>query len=56
MPRVNRHFLPGYIWHITHRCHEKHFLLKFARDRRRYRRRLSEAKKRFGLSLTCIQD
>jgi hypothetical protein len=20
MPRANRHFLPGYIWHITHLC------------------------------------
>jgi hypothetical protein len=36
MPRANRHFLPGQLWHLTHRCHEKAFLLKFARDRRRY--------------------
>ena len=36
MPRANRHFLPGYVWHITHRCHRKSFLLKFARDRRAY--------------------
>jgi putative transposase len=49
MPRANRHFLPGQLWHITHRCHEKAFLLKFARDRRRYLRWLFEAKKRFGL-------
>jgi putative transposase len=51
MPRANRHFLPGYVWHITHPCHEKKFLLKFARDRRRYGRWLFEAKKRFGLSV-----
>jgi hypothetical protein len=50
MPRANRHFLPGYIWHITHRCHHKNLLLKFARDRRSYLRWLFEAKKRFGLS------
>ena len=49
MPRANRHFLPGQLWHITHRCHEKAFLLKFARDRRRYLRWLFEARKRFGL-------
>ena len=49
MPRANRYFLPGQIWHITHRCHEKAFLLKFARDRRRDLRWLFEAKKRFGL-------
>ena len=51
MPRANRHFLPSHIWHITHRCHQKKFLLKFARDRRRYLHWLFEAKKRFGLSV-----
>jgi REP element-mobilizing transposase RayT len=51
MPRANRHFLPGYVWHITHRCHRKSFLLKFARDRENYLRWLFEAKKRFGLSV-----
>jgi REP-associated tyrosine transposase len=51
MPRANRHFLPGYVWHITHRCHHKQFLLKFARDRRRYLHWVFEAKKRFGLSV-----
>jgi hypothetical protein len=49
MPRANRHFLPGQFWHITHRCHEQNFLLKFARDRRRYLHWLFEARKRFGL-------
>lgn len=49
MPRANRHFLPGYIWHITHRCHRQEFLLKFARDRQRWRYWLYQAKKRFGL-------
>ena len=51
MPRANRHFLPGYVWHITHRCRHKNFLLKFARDRRSYLSWLFEAKKRFGLSV-----
>ena len=23
-------------WHITHRCHKREFLLKFARDRQRW--------------------
>lgn len=49
MPRANRHFAPGHVWHITHRCHQRAFLLKFARDRERYLRWLFEAKKRFGL-------
>jgi putative transposase len=51
MPRANRHFLPGYVWHITHRCHRKSSLLKFARDRHSYLRWVFEAKKRFGLSV-----
>jgi len=49
MPRANRCFLPGHVWHITHRCHKKEFLLKFARDRRRWLYWLFEAKKRFDL-------
>lgn len=49
MPRANRYYLPGHIWHITHRCHKKEFLLKFVRDRERWLAWLFEAKKRFGL-------
>jgi len=51
MARANRHYIPGYVWHITHRCHKKEFLLKFARDRRRWLDWLFEAKKRFNLSV-----
>ena len=36
MARAKRHFIPGYIWHIKHRCHKREFLLKFSKDRRRY--------------------
>jgi len=49
MPRANRYFLPGLVWHLTHRCHQRDFLLKFARDRDSYLRWLYEARKRFGL-------
>ena len=51
MPRANRIFLPGYIWHITHRCHKKEFLLKFAKDRQRWLYWLFQAKRRYGLSV-----
>src|SRR5438094_6053951 len=51
MPRANRHFVPGYVWHITHRCHRKSFLLKFACDRHSYLRWVFEPKNRFGLSV-----
>ena len=51
MPRANRYFLPGYLWHITHRCHRREFLLRFIRDRRRYLHWLFEAKKRQDLTI-----
>jgi putative transposase len=51
MPRANRHYLPGQVWHITHRCHKKEFLLRFALDRRRWVSWLREARKCFGLSV-----
>ncbi len=43
MPRANRYVLPGLIYHLTHRCHDRQFLLKFARDRNSYRKRLRHA-------------
>ena len=51
MPRVNRDFLPGHVWHITQRCHRKSFLLKFASDLHNDLRWVFETKKRFGLSV-----
>lgn len=49
MPRANRISCPGLVWHITHRCHERAFLLRFARDRRRWRHWLYEASRRYGV-------
>jgi hypothetical protein len=52
MARAKRHYLPGHVWHITHRCHKREFLLKFPRDRRRWIEWLYQAKKRYnGLSV-----
>jgi putative transposase len=51
MARANRYHIPGQVWHITHRCHKKEFLLKFARDRKCWLQWLFEAKKRFGLDI-----
>ena len=33
MPHTNRYFMPGHVWHITHRCHRQELRLKFVRDR-----------------------
>jgi len=49
VPRANRLSIPGQVWHITHRCHRRDFLLRFVRDRRRWRHWLFQARKRFGL-------
>jgi putative transposase len=49
MARANRYYLPGQIWHLTHRCHRRQFLLKFACDRQAWVDWLFEARKRFGL-------
>lgn len=49
MPRANRVFDQHDVWHITHRCHNKAFLLRFARDRRLWRGWLFEARRRYGL-------
>jgi len=51
MARANRHYIPNCIWHITHRCHKRDFLLKFRKDKKDWINWLFEAKKRFGL---CI--
>jgi len=52
MARAKRHYIPGYVWHITHRCHKREFLLKFPRDRRRWIEWLYRAKKRYsGMSV-----
>ena len=43
--------LPGCVYHLTHRCHNRSFLFRFARDRTEYRRRLRQAVKQFDVSL-----
>jgi putative transposase len=47
--RAKRHYVRGQIWHITHRCHKREFLLGFAEDSRRWMQWIFEAKKRYGL-------
>jgi putative transposase len=49
MPRANRYFLSGHVWHITHRCHKQQFLLKFVKDRRAWMYWLYQARRRYGL-------
>ncbi len=43
MPRGNRYHVPGHTYHLTHRCHDRQWLFRFARDRDRYRLMLWES-------------
>lgn len=49
MPRANRYHIPGQVWHITHRCHNRQWLLKYSKDRQRWIHWLFKARQRFGL-------
>ena len=51
MLRANRYILPGHTYHVTHRCHGRKFLLRFAVHRTEYRRRLRAAVKEYDVSL-----
>ncbi len=51
MARAKRHFVPGYVWHITQRCHKKEFLLKFNIDRRKWLHWMFQANRRFRISI-----
>ena len=33
MPRASKYLVEGYTYHVTHRCHNRDFHLRFARDR-----------------------
>lgn len=56
MSRANRSFIPGQVWHITHRCHKEEFLPKFKRDRERWIHWLYQAKKLDHYSLNLNYD
>lgn len=51
MPRASRNFLPGYIYHITHRCHNRSFMLQLDWIKQRWLHWLVKAKSRYHLSI-----
>ena len=51
MARTRRNFHPDLVWHITHRCHKKEFLLKFQLEKILWIRWMREAQCRFGLTV-----
>jgi len=56
MPRANRCFQAGCLYHLTHRCHDRKFLFRFGVVRTEYCKRLHQALKLYGVSLLayCI--
>jgi len=51
MPRANRTMLSGKLYHVTHRCHDRSFLLKFAKDRNEYRRLAIDMAKEYQVAV-----
>jgi len=47
MPRADRYMVEGYTYHLTHRCHNRAFLLRFVKDREAYRKWLRVGVKRY---------
>ena len=41
----------GHTYHLTHRCHDRRFLLRFKRERKAYREWLRVGVKRYGVSV-----
>ena len=51
MPRANRYILPGYTYHLIHRCHNRKFLLRCRTDRIEYWHRLRKNMRKYRISL-----
>ena len=58
MPRANRCIIPGYTYHLTHRYHNRKFLLRRRTDRIEYWHRLRKnlCKHRISLFNFCITN
>ncbi|NLB70231.1 MAG: hypothetical protein GX804_11240, partial [Lentisphaerae bacterium] len=58
MPRASRYMIEGYTYLLTHRCHNKHFLLSRRGDRNAFRKWLWKGVQRcnvsvYGYCITC---
>lgn len=51
MPRASRYLIEGYVYHLTHRCHDRRFLLKFKQERELYREWLRIGAQRYNVSI-----
>lgn len=58
MPRATRYLVDGYLYHLTHRCADGEFFLRFAKERDAYREWLRVGAERYkvsvlGYTVTC---
>jgi putative transposase len=51
MPRATRYLVEGHTYHLTHRCHDRRFLLRFKHERDLYREWLRIAVDRYRVSV-----
>ncbi len=51
MPRRRRGLLDRTCYHVTHRCHKREFIFRFAQDRQSYVEILRETLRRFKVDL-----
>jgi putative transposase len=51
MPRRRRNWINYACYHITHRCHERKFLFKFAKHRNIYLKLLFEMQKKYNIDI-----
>ncbi len=49
MPNASRYLQSGYTYHLTHRCHDRRFLLSTIRERNDYRKWLREGAHRYSV-------
>lgn len=49
MPRSSRYLVEGRTFHLTHRCHNRRFLLNFSQERKAYREWLRIAVQRYDV-------
>lgn len=51
MPRPIRFFIPGHVWHLTHRCHNREFMLNYAYYRKLWMKWLYEGTNRYDVPI-----
>ena len=51
MPRATRYLQDGFVYHLTHRCHDGVFFLRFVKERDKYREWLRVGALRYQVSV-----